>query len=73
MDVELTFEECRVFLVMEFLEHDLKTLQEDMQEPFLPSEIKTLMMQLTSAVGYLHNHWILHVSLFSSLSYYSLS
>src|ERR1700721_1174179 len=25
---------------MEFLEHDLKTLQEDMTEPFLPSEIK---------------------------------
>lgn len=47
---------------MEFLEHDLKTLQEDMQEPFLPSEIKTLMLQLCSAVEYLHDHWILHVS-----------
>lgn len=51
-----------VFLVMEFLEHDLKTLQEEMQEPFLASEIKTLMLQLTSAVDYLHDHWILHVS-----------
>lgn len=48
---------------MDFLEHDLKTLQEDMQEPFLPSEIKTLMIQLTSAVEYLHDHWILHVSI----------
>jgi len=49
-----------VFLVMDFLEHDLKTLQDDMAEPFLPSEIKTLMLQLTSAVEYLHDHWILH-------------
>jgi len=48
---------------MEFLEHDLKTLQEDMAEPFLPSEIKTLLLQLSSAVEYLHDHWILHVGL----------
>ena len=32
-----------VYLVMDFLEHDLKTLQEEMQEPFVPSEIKTLL------------------------------
>lgn len=55
-----------VFLVMEFLEHDLKTLQEDMSEPFLQSEIKTLMLQLTSAVEYLHDHWILHRDLKTS-------
>lgn len=48
---------------MEFLEHDLKTLQEDMAEPFLPSEVKTLLLQLVSAVDYLHDHWILHVGL----------
>ncbi|EKG20553.1 hypothetical protein MPH_02080 [Macrophomina phaseolina MS6] len=55
-----------VFLVMNFLEHDLKTLQEDMAEPFLPSEVKTLMLQLTSAVGFLHDHWILHRDLKTS-------
>lgn len=55
-----------VFLVMEFLEHDLKTLQEDMSEPFMPSEIKTLLIQLTSAVGFLHDHWILHRDLKTS-------
>lgn len=59
--LEARADEDRVFLVMEFLEHDLKTLQEEMQEPFLASEIKTLMLQLTSAVDYLHDHWILHV------------
>ena len=55
-----------VFLVMDFLEHDLKTLQEDMLEPFLPSEIKTLLLQLTSAVDYLHSNWILHRDLKTS-------
>jgi cell division cycle 2-like protein len=50
-----------VFLVMDFLEHDLKTLQEQMIEPFLPSEVKTLMLQITAGVHFLHDNWILHV------------
>ena len=52
-----------IFLVMDFLEHDLKTLMDDMEEPFLPSEVKTLMLQLGSAIEFLHDRWILHVSL----------
>ncbi|CAK3819709.1 serine threonine kinase, CMGC family, CDC2 CDK subfamily [Lecanosticta acicola] len=55
-----------VYLVMEFLEHDLKTLQEEMEDPFRPSEIKTLLLQLGSAVGFLHDHWILHRDLKTS-------
>ncbi|KAI9828053.1 MAG: hypothetical protein M1832_003580 [Thelocarpon impressellum] len=55
-----------VFLVMDFLEHDLKTLQEDMQEPFLASEIKTLLLQLVSATEHLHANWILHRDLKTS-------
>lgn len=55
-----------VFLVMDFLEHDLKTLQDDMNDTFAPSEVKTLMLQLTSAVEYLHSHWILHRDLKTS-------
>jgi cell division cycle 2-like protein len=55
-----------VYLVMEFLEHDLKTLQDEMQEPFMPSEVKTLLLQLGSAVEFLHDHWILHRDLKTS-------
>ena len=55
-----------VFLVMDFLEHDLKTLQEDMLDAFSPSEIKTLLLQLVSAMEYLHSNWILHRDLKTS-------
>lgn len=55
-----------VYLVMEFVEHDLKTLQEDMDQPFMPSEVKTLLLQLASAVEFLHDHWILHRDLKTS-------
>ena len=55
-----------VYLVMEFLEHDLKTLQDEMDEPFMPSEVKTLLLQLASAVEFLHDHWILHRDLKTS-------
>ncbi|KAI2639574.1 kinase-like protein [Hypomontagnella submonticulosa] len=55
-----------VFLVLEFLEHDLMSVLEDMPEPFLASEVKTLLLQLASGVAYLHDHWILHRDLKTS-------
>ncbi|EAW13850.1 putative protein kinase (NpkA) [Aspergillus clavatus NRRL 1] len=55
-----------VFLVMDFLEHDLKTLLDDMREPFLPSEIKTLLLQVLSGLDFLHSHWIMHRDLKTS-------
>ncbi|KAI9512911.1 Pkinase-domain-containing protein [Russula earlei] len=39
----------QVFIVMDFIEHDLKSLLTLMPSPFLQSEIKTLMLQLLSA------------------------
>ncbi|KAG5922952.1 hypothetical protein E4U42_005121 [Claviceps africana] len=55
-----------VFLVLEFVEHDLKGILEDMPEPFLSSEIKRLLLQLTAGVSYLHENWILHRDLKTS-------
>ena len=55
-----------IFLVLEFVEHDLKSILEDMPEAFLSSEIKQLLLQLTSGVAYLHDNWILHRDLKTS-------
>ena len=55
-----------IFLVLEFIEHDLRSLLEDMPQPFLPSEVKRLLLQLGSGVAYLHENWILHRDLKTS-------
>ncbi|KAK1223817.1 hypothetical protein PQX77_013341 [Marasmius sp. AFHP31] len=56
----------RVFVVMDFIEHDLKSLLTLMPTPFLQSEVKTLMLQLLSAVKHCHSNWILHRDLKTS-------
>ncbi|KAI9591216.1 kinase-like domain-containing protein [Syncephalis fuscata] len=56
----------KVFIVMDFLEHDLKTLMTGMRSPFMQSEVKTLMLQLLSAVSTLHRNWIIHRDLKTS-------
>ncbi|EEY20881.1 cyclin-dependent kinase G-1 [Verticillium alfalfae VaMs.102] len=55
-----------IFLVLEFVEHDLKSILEEMPEPFLLSEVKRLLLQLTSGITYLHENWILHRDLKTS-------
>ncbi|KAL6862111.1 protein kinase [Trichoderma novae-zelandiae] len=55
-----------IFLVLEFVEHDLKSILQDMPEPFLSSEVKRLLLQLASGVAYLHQNYILHRDLKTS-------
>ena len=49
-----------------FIEHDLKSLLSTMRTPFLASEVKTLLMQLLSAIALCHDNWILHRDLKTS-------
>jgi cell division cycle 2-like len=58
--------QTRVYVVMDFIEHDLKSLLSAMPSPFLQSEIKTLMLQLLRAVQHCHSNWILHRDLKTS-------
>lgn len=51
---------------MDFVDHDLKSLMEDMTQNFLQSEVKTLMQQLLSATEHMHGKWILHRDLKTS-------
>ncbi|CAI7585918.1 unnamed protein product [Penicillium bialowiezense] len=55
-----------VFLVMDFHEHDLKALLDEMREPFLPSEIKTVLLQVVGGLEFLHSQWIMHRDLKTS-------
>lgn len=59
----------KIFIVMDFVEHDMKALMETMRQKnqvFLPGEVKCLMTQLLSAVAHLHDNWILHRDLKTS-------
>ncbi|KAF5840758.1 kinase-like domain-containing protein [Dunaliella salina] len=52
-----------IFMVMEYMDHDLKSLMDDKHQfsrPFSVAESKCLMLQLLSGVHFLHQHWVLH-------------
>lgn len=55
-----------VFIVMDFIEHDLRGLMDDMPQPFSISETKTMVQQLLCAVAAMHERWILHRDLKTS-------
>lgn len=57
-----------VFIVMDYMEHDLRTLMDsDLdQSIFTLGESKEIIRQVLSAVEHLHKHWIVHRDLKTS-------
>ncbi|KAJ2809997.1 hypothetical protein H4S07_002930, partial [Coemansia furcata] len=55
-----------IYMVMDYMEHDLRTLMESMPTAFQPSEVKSLLLQLCRAVAHLHANWIVHRDLKTS-------
>ena len=53
----------KIYLVMDYVNNDLKSLMEEMRkrkQTFSIGDIKVMMKQLLSAISHLHNNWILH-------------
>ena len=55
-----------VYMVMEYMENDLKRMIEMRKQPFSISEVKSLMLQLLQGVHHLHHNWVLHRDLKTS-------
>ncbi|VDN55519.1 unnamed protein product [Dracunculus medinensis] len=59
----------KIYLVMEYVEHDMKTLMDSMhsrQKSFTIGQVKTLLLQLLRGVAHLHDEWVLHRDLKTS-------
>eukprot|EP00919_Chromeraceae_sp_WS-2016_P044747 GHVR01106780.1.p1 GENE.GHVR01106780.1~~GHVR01106780.1.p1 ORF type:complete len:251 (-),score=87.88 GHVR01106780.1:38-685(-) len=56
----------KVYMVMEYMQHELKQILEDTNVKLGPPEIKCLLQQLLRAVAFMHSHWIIHRDLKTS-------
>ncbi|PWA63009.1 Protein kinase, catalytic domain-containing protein [Artemisia annua] len=55
-----------VYMVMEYIDHELKSYMERLDEPFGQSEVKCLMYQLLNGLSYLHDNYVIHRDLKTS-------
>ena len=47
-------------MVMEYMEHDLRTYLDNLKEPLSLAEIKCVLVQILAGLAYMHEHWVLH-------------
>ena len=56
----------QVFMVMDFMDRDLKAVMESREQPLSASEVKGLMQQLLAGLSHLHRNWLFHRDLKTS-------
>lgn len=56
----------KIYMVMEYAEHDLRLLLDNMKHPYSQSEVKSLVQQLLRGVAHIHAHWVIHRDLKTS-------
>lgn len=61
----------KIYVVMEYIEHELKDLMDHTDYRFRQSEVKLLVKQLLEAIEYLHSRFIIHRDLKTSNLLYS--
>lgn len=49
-----------IFLVMEYCEQDLASLQDNIETPFTESHVKCIILQVLKGLNYLHSNFIIH-------------
>eukprot|EP00658_Telonema_sp_P-2_P065850 TRINITY_DN55002_c0_g1_i1.p1 TRINITY_DN55002_c0_g1~~TRINITY_DN55002_c0_g1_i1.p1 ORF type:complete len:318 (-),score=48.75 TRINITY_DN55002_c0_g1_i1:173-1078(-) len=59
-EVVVGSDQDKVYVAMEYMEHDMKGLLTDMKNYFTQAEVKRLLLQLLSAVDHLHENWMIH-------------
>lgn len=50
----------KIYLVMEYCEQDLASLLDNLEKPFIESEVKCIVIQLLRGLEYLHANFIIH-------------
>jgi cell division cycle 2-like len=56
----------KIYMVMEYAEHDLRSILERMRHPYSQSEVKSIMHQVLDGISHLHASWIIHRDLKTS-------
>ncbi len=56
----------KIFVVMEYVDYELKSLLEDHKFSFTHAQVKYIMHQLLNAVRYMHSKWTIHRDLKTS-------
>lgn len=50
----------KIYMVMEYAEHDVRSVLERMRHPYSQSEVKSLVQQILRGVAHMHARWVLH-------------